>query len=309
MRKDSESNDDSANSPGGRTGSERLDRRALLRRAGGVAALAGGAAVVQAAAGGSAQAAAGDPAVLGANTAGTATTSITSASTADATLNLANTGAAHAPLSLSPSSTGYQGLGSKSPGELWVDDNHDLFYVDEALTGGAFVYTESTANQVVGIVPQRMLDTRYAANRTNVINPAVLDSTGRLIGGKWLNLDLLSLATFFESAFVNLTAVAPTLGGYLALAPDVPASGKPATSNLNYNKGVNIANSAVAATSDGTIWIYALTTTHVILDVNALNLPSADPSVLLVPPAGGAVSAARRQAAFAARRQARVTRT
>jgi hypothetical protein len=306
MRKDSENTDEATSS---RTDTERLDRRSLLRRAGGVAALAGGAAVVQAAVGGSAQAAAGDPAVLGANSAGAATTSITSASTADATLNLANTGTTHSPLSLSPSPSAFLNVPSKSPGEVFIDNNHDLFYVDEVIVGGAFVYTESTANQVVGIVPKRMLDTRTPAGRLQVINPAVLNSAGQLIGLKWLNLDLSLLATIFESAFVNLTAVSPTAAGYLTIAPQPPVgNGAPATSTLNYTKGVTLANSAVAPSGDSTVWIYSSKTTHILLDVNALNLPSADPSVLLVPPASGAVSAARRRAAFAARQHARVTR-
>lgn len=289
---------------------EVLDRRSLLRRAGTVAAIAGGAAVVQAAAGGVAEASAGGTAVLGANDAGVNTTSITSTSTTDSTLNLTNTGSAHSPLSLTASPAGYTALATKTAGELY-NDSGDLFYVEPNINpGGSLVFTEATANQVVGITPIRMLDTRTAPGRTFVIQPlsgpSPLNASGQLLARRWLQLDMTSLATFYESAFINLTAVAPTAGGYLSIAPQEPAAGAaPATSNLNYVKGVTIANAAVAPTIDGSLWIYSFSTTHILVDVNALNLPSSDPSILLVPPAIRMGNNARLRSAFAARRAAR----
>jgi hypothetical protein len=281
-----------------------LDRRSLLRRAGTVAALAGGAAVVQAAVSGTADAAAGDPAVLGANNAGTATTAITSASTGDATLNLANTGDTHGPLSLVDCTPNYSASTTKTTGELYADSG-DLYWVDGVNQSGSFVYTETTANQVVGLKPTRMLDTRATAGRAFIVNPSVLDSAHRVIGLKWLQLDLSSLADFFESAFVNLTAVTPTAAGYLALSPKPPAGlGAPPTSNLNYGTAT-LANAAVVPTIDGSVWIYASRTTHVILDVTALNLPGAN---LLAPgllPSVALKNNADRRAAFAQARAAR----
>ncbi len=45
-------------------------------------------------------------------------------------------------------------------------------------------------------------------------------------------------------------------------------------SNLNFTKGVTIANSGLSPLSDGTsIFIYASQTTHVILDLQAWTLP------------------------------------
>jgi hypothetical protein len=293
------------------TPGEVLDRRALLRRAGTVAAIAGGAAVVQAAGGGTASAAAGGPAILGANDAGTNTTAITSAATSGATLALDNTGTTNAALSLADCQPGYSTLLTKTTGELYADGG-DLFWVDKIGKAGAFVFTETTANQVVGITPKRMLDTRTAPGRLNIVLPATgpspLDSAGRLIGLRWLNVDLSSLADFFESAFVNLTAVSPTAPGYLTISP-APAlnNGAPATSSLNYGLA-NLANAAVVPSIDGTVWIYTLRTTHVILDVTALNLPGSN-HLLAASPASAAVkSNAERRVAFAKSRAAAALR-
>jgi len=278
-----------------------LDRRALLRRAGTVAAVAGGAAVVQAAGGQLASANAGDPAVLGPNNGGTATTAITSASTADATLSLTNTGVLHGPLSLANCPTGFSTLATKTTGELYADGG-DLHWVDSIDKMGAFVFTESTANQVVGITPLRMLDTRTSAGRGFVVPPATgpspLDSAGRLLGGRWVNVDLSSLADIFESVFVNLTAVSPTSPGYLTLAPS-PATGNgpPSTSSLNYGTA-NLANAAVVPSINGTVWIYSSQTTHVLLDVTALNLPGSTHLINAKVPAVAFKSNAQRRAAF-----------
>jgi len=291
------------------TSAKVLDRRSLLRRAGSVAAIATGAAVVQTTGAGSASAAAGDNAVLGpGNDAGTNTTAITSAATGDATLHLANTGTTHGALSLADCPAGFSTLLTKSTGELYADGG-DLYWVDGKYKAGAFVFTESTANQVVGIVPLRMLDTRTTAGRGYVMpptGPAALDALGRLIGQRWLQVDLSSLADFFESAFVNLTAVSPTAPGYLTIAPSMPA-GAPSTSSLNFGTA-NLANSAVVPSIDGTVWIYASRTTHVLLDVTALNLPGST-HLLAAQPASPAIrSNAERRAAFAKSRSAAALR-
>jgi hypothetical protein len=289
-----------------------LDRRSLLRRAGSVAAIATGAAVMQTTGAGSASAAAGDPAVLGpGNDAGANTTAITSAATGDATLHLANTGTTHGTLSLADCPAGFSTLLTKTTGELYADAG-DLYWVDGFDAAGAFVFTESTAHQVVGIKPVRMLDTRSLAGRTNIVppvtGPSPLDSLGRVIGLRWLQVDLSSLADIFESAFVNLTAVSPTAPGYLTIAPSMTAGGgAPSTSNLNFGTA-NLANAAVVPSIDGTVWIYASRTTHVLLDVNALNLPGASHLLAGQTPAVAFRSNAQRRAAFAKSRSAAALR-
>lgn len=290
---------------------ELLGRRTLLRRAGTIAALAGGAAVVQAGGPLSADAASGDPLTLGtANTSGTTPTSVTSAATSGPTLTVANTStgtSARGPLVLPKSDDTIFTSTALVEGELFVGGlTSDLWYVDNvSAPDAALVFTEVTANQVVGIKPVRVLDTRSAPSRALVVlNPSVLDASGRQRANTWMQIDMTSLAIFFESAFVNLTAVLPTAAGFLSIAPAPPAgNGSPATSNLNYAKAVTLANAAVAPTVDGTVWIYTHSTTHVLLDVNALNLPSS--GWLLVPTAGDAPNNAHLRAAFNARRQAR----
>ena len=293
------------------TDAEVLGRRTLLRRAGTIAALAGGAAVVQAAGTSSAQAASGGNLVLGsANSADAAATSLTSSVATGTTLALTNSGTAHAPLSLTKSADGIFAAATPVEGEIFAGGtNTDLWYVDgTSKPHAALVFTETTANQVIGITPVRMLDTRTAGGRTNVIDTTVLNTAGQLVGKKWLQLDMTALALFFESAFINLTVVAPAATGFLTVAPAPTAAGvQPSTSNLNYRAGVTLANAGVAPTADGSVWIYASSTVHILLDVTALNLPSTD--FLLTAPAAAAItSSAKLKAAFSARRMNRLAR-
>lgn len=283
-----------------------MGRRAILRTAGGVVALVGSAAAVQVASPGTAEAASGDPLLVGPNDAGAVGTTLTASSATNATLKLLSTSDVHAPLSLGLATNAFLAQPNKWPGEFFTDALNQLFYVDSFNPVGSLVFSESNCNQVVSIAPVRALDTR--SERSNVLNPQVLDTAHRLRGGQWLQLDLTSLALYFESAFVNLTAVSPTGAGYLTIAPEPPAGlGAPPTSSLNYAKAVNLANSAVAGTVDGTVWIYTTTTCHVVLDVTAVNLPTFD--YLLVPTAGALQDHARRKAAFAQAHQARHART
>ncbi len=145
-----------------------------------------------------------------------------------------------------------------------------------------FVYTPLTASQLVPIRPQRVLDTRNTAGRSNILNRAGnLDSAGRLIANHTIVIDLSGLVVAAGGAFCNLTAVQPLSGGYLTLWPD---GSRPATSSLNFAAGAVIANFAVTGTSaTDTVSIYASTTTHVGLDVTAFAVESAaqvNPAVL-----------------------------
>ncbi len=289
------------------TSGELLGRRALLRRAGTIAAIAGGAAVVQASGTGSAEAASGGNVVMGsANVADATATSVTSSTTAGATLGLANTGTEHGPLALTKSPDGIFSSGTAASGELFSGGTEtDLYYVNEVTKpGAAVVFTETTANQVIGITPQRILDTRNSAGRTNILTGAQhVGSTG-LVGGQWIQLDLSGLVILAESVFINLTAVSPTAAGYLTASNQSLAAGvAPTTSSLNFVKGVNLANFAVVPTDPAdflSFWIYARTTTQILADVTAVNVPSSlwvNPGVLPVFQTPKLVDA--RRAAFA----------
>ena len=92
------------------------------------------------------------------------------------------------------------------------------------------------------------------------------------------------------------------------MAPAPTAAGvQPSTSNLNYRAGVTLANAGVAPTADGSVWIYASSTVHILLDVTALNLPSTD-FLLTAPAAAAMTSNAKLKAAFSARRMNRLAR-
>ena len=133
------------------------------------------------------------------------------------------------------------------------------------------MYTEFTANQVVTILPQRILDTRTSTGRTNILNKTGnLDSSGRLLAGHTINIDLTSLETAAASAFCNLTAVQPLSGGYMTL---FPGGTRPSTSSLNFTVGAVVANFAVTGTSStDTVSIFSLATSHVVLDITAFNV-------------------------------------
>jgi hypothetical protein len=249
-----------------------VNRRALLR-SGGAAVVAGVAAlaVVETVNAGGAQAAVGDPLLLGeSNDSVDAGTALTSAATGPS-LTVENTTAGVAPLRLEQKTTPDIG-DSLASGDLANFDGY-LYYTqgDAALTG--FVYTAYTANQMVPINPQRVLDSRTLAGRANVLNPTgSFDSSGRLLAGHTIEVSLAGLETGAAAAYCNLTVVAPLAGGWMTLW----AGGtQPATSSINFVTGAVLANFAVTGTSaSDTVSIYSSATTHVLLDVTAFSIAS-----------------------------------
>ncbi len=126
------------------------------------------------------------------------------------------------------------------------------------------------------IAPTRALDTRNTAGRANIVDTSVLDSAGRLLAGKWLELDLGNYVSGGIAVYGNLTAVVPLAGGYLSVAPGKQTA-KPSTSNINFVTNQVIANSFVSAilSSDklsDVISIYASSTTHVLVDIFAFGV-------------------------------------
>jgi hypothetical protein len=280
-----------------------LDRRTLLR-SGSAAVVAGvaGLAVAETVTAASAGAAAGDSFVLGtANDAGTAPTSLTSADAAGPTLAVANT-AGLAPLHLVE-----QPLPGSAPALTSGDLNNyagDLYYTAGG-TGGpfiGFVYTEVTANQLVTIKPQRILDTRHPTLRASITNPAGnLDTSGRLLAGHTIIISLASLEVAAAAAYGNLTAVLPLAGGFLTL---YPGGTRPGTSSVNFVAHAVVANFAVTGTTttntDDTVSIYSSATTHVLLDITAFavgNPAQVNPAVL----ASAAASATKQRLAARAK--------
>jgi len=280
-----------------------LDRRALLRR-GGAAVVAGvaGVAAVQALTQTGAQAVAGPMSYGAANDAGTDLTSLTS-SNATATLQLANTGAG-APLNLVAS--GVTDAANLANGDLANLDG-DLVYATSAVIDGVAttipgaVYTEYNASQTVQITPLRALDTRTTAGRANIVDAAgKLDGAGRLLGGQTIELSLADYVTFGLGAFLNVTAVGALQAGYLTV---YPGGTRPGTSTVNYGVNQVVSNGAVVGLSaDDSVFIYALRTTHVVVDVTAFTVASyfdVDPGAL-----GGLKAARAAKVAKSARARA-----
>jgi hypothetical protein len=266
----------------GREDERTMDRRRLLRRAGTVAAGAAGVGVVGAAAAPSAEAAPGDGVLLGEeNDAGPTTTAINGSPPVGATLALSNTAIigkdwSGAPLQLRPS------LGILAPGEFvgsisadWRGTLHTAVAFEmNGYTEPAFVYTNASASITVPLsVPVRVVDTRTAAGRANILNPSGnLDSTGRLLANHSIDINLSSYVAFGLGVLGNLTAVVPTGNGYATVYPY--GFGRPAVSSINYTTGNDISNFfTVALGSDqdedptDAVSIYSSSTAHIILDV------------------------------------------
>lgn len=270
-------------------------RRALLRTGGAVVAGMAGLAVAQTALAGSASAAAGDPVLMGAaNSAGATTTTLTGANAAGSTLALAHT-AGLAPLRVVEQAAPSQLPAALGSGDL-VNYDGDLYYTAGGTNGPFFgmVYTGWTANQLVPITPQRVLDTRNAPGRAKILNPSGnLDSSGRLLGGRSIEIDLSGLAQFSTAAYCNLTAVTPLAAGYMVLWP---GGTRPGTSTVNFAAKAVIANFAVTGVSaSDTVSIFANVTTHVLLDVTSF--ATGFPGDVSAPgPTAAAASAAQRRA-------------
>jgi hypothetical protein len=121
------------------------------------------------------------------------------------------------------------------------------------------------------VAPNRILDTRNAAGRALIANHSALDSSGRLIGGQSLELQLDSFVIFAYAIHFNLTATQETASGFLTA---YPGGTRPSASNLNFGAGKSIANSGLAPLSTNTsLFIYSSKTTHLILDLQGWTLP------------------------------------
>jgi hypothetical protein len=258
-----------------------MGRRKLLRAGGAALAVAAGAGVVAAAT--PAQATDGQPLIQGqTNTGLNAGTTVRNNSTSFPSLAVGNVSVVNDPgggvaagpqLRFEPLGDfvdGPQGtLGMSSDGTLWV--TAEVPFQD-------FIRTSFNTTQLVGFTPVRMMDTRTAAGRVNIIkDPGDLDSLGRLVGGKTIGLNLDSLLIFGDVLFLNLTISQPTNNGFAAVFPWPELW--PGTSNINYQKAVNLANSAVcqigsSSAVNNAISIYSSTTTHVVIDATAATVSS-----------------------------------
>ncbi|MEJ3741935.1 hypothetical protein WEI85_01355 [Actinomycetes bacterium KLBMP 9797] len=258
-----------------------VDRRKLLRRGGIVAAGVAGAGVAGAVAATPAQAAPGDNVVAG-QTVGAAdtTTGIQSNGANAPTLALNNqyevadgdATAVGPSLQLTPHGDWLKNeapvgsLAADQWGVPWVSLNDGLGPWSYA------VHTQFTSNTIVPVTPTRVVDTRNATGRQYIMNPSGnLDSAGRLLGGRSINIDLTDFAYYPDAVLLNATVVGSVAGGFLTLwAYDTP---RPPTSSLNF-AGAALSNFVFSAAGwnqaaevEAGISVFVNTTTHVVLDV------------------------------------------
>jgi len=289
--------------PGGSEPPEQQDqedrtvgRRALLTRGGAVVVGAVGAGVTAAAVAGPANATTGSPVVQGiVNNVGTdvAATEVTATNNLKPTptVIVTNPGSrvvntiteATPPLRLTqspvvnPSTTGAGGdMVATSDGQLWF--THGIPMVGNF---PAIVHTDLNSNSFVALkAPVRILDTRTSAGRVHVLDPAgKFDSTGRLLAGRTIHIDLTSLVFFGDAVTSNLTVTQTAAAGFLTLWSG--AVSRPNASSINFAAGATLSNltaSGIAGftfnsvTTTDTVAIFALVTTQVILDVAGFNV-------------------------------------
>ncbi|HVQ93630.1 MAG TPA: hypothetical protein VMU51_21515 [Mycobacteriales bacterium] len=259
-----------------------VERRTALRRGAAVLAGVAGLTAAAAATGSAADAAPGDPVLQGqVNNAAASSTALTS--TSAATLQVANSGAG-APLRL-----GVQDIPSDNSvlGDLHAVDfggGDVAFPYFTHISGNAAsvpalfsqVLTDATALSFVPITPFRQVDTRNAAGRAAIVNPTGnLDSSGRLIGGHTITVDLSNLVfAGFGGVFANVTVTGTTGPGFVVVYPSEGA--RPNASTVNFAAGQTLSNASFTAfTFNGefiTVQIFALVTTHVIFDVTGFSV-------------------------------------
>ena len=112
----------------------------------------------------------------------------------------------------------------------------------------------------VPLAPMRLLDTRTGTG----------GHTGPVAGRHSVDVSVTGVAgipsTGVAAVVLNVTATAPSAGGYVTVYPT--GAPLPTASSLNYAKGQTIANQVVSGVgSGGKVRLYTYSTTHLIADV------------------------------------------
>lgn len=131
------------------------------------------------------------------------------------------------------------------------------------------------------VVPARVLETRQNSEFTTVDGvaqgigrPSSESETQVLIAGR------ADVPADAESVLLNMTAVFPDGPGFLSAYPC--GSPRPQTSNVNYQAGQVVPNAVLVQLSDaGTVCIYTLTATDIVVDVSGFAQPGATTNTLI----------------------------
>jgi hypothetical protein len=282
---------------------QQVGRRALLRRAATVAAAGiGGVAATEMLTAGPASAASGDPFTLGqSNSSGADQSKLSSAASAGASLEITHT-ANIANLRLAPVDTAldYQGTktvtgkgdaaGVMKGGELLnlteavtntngsTSQVDTLFWMagpnaDTKLENLAVVLTTATGTVFAPFGPKRVLDTRTASGRTLIAKTSgILDSAGRLIAGKTLELKLDTFVKFAYALHYNLMATQAIGNGGAATVWGSPT--RPSATQVHFDKSKPVANSGITPLSTNiSVKLFTTVTCHLVLDIQGWTLP------------------------------------
>ena len=137
---------------------------------------------------------------------------------------------------------------------------------------------------VSGVVPARLLETRSGPDMATTDHR--FESIGALPSGSTLELPVAGrggVSNIATSAVLNVTVTEPAGPGFITVFPCGTA--RPTASNLNFTKGLTVANSVLSKLgATGSVCIYTTTTTHLIVDADAF-VPSASDSLIGLPPA------------------------
>lgn len=256
-----------------------VGRRHLLR-GGAVLAGAAGAVALSAVAAPSAQAADGDPVLQGETNDATSTTGLrigaVDGDAGAATLSLENADGPSLQLEALP----FDWDGPLAVGQI---ANTEIGPNIGVLDPGGFETVSYLATEFdllalpepVPLSPTRVVDTRSAAQRDNIIaTPATnFDASGRLLGGRTMNL-ALALAegdVAITAAFLNTVSVGSLAAGYLTL---YPPGNRPLASSINFAKGQTIANGGFVAVDVLDGWfaftVFTNVTCHVVVDLTGI---------------------------------------
>ena len=137
-----------------------------------------------------------------------------------------------------------------SPAHLVIDVN------------GAYNQT-SRVGLVPGLFPTRLFDSR--------------DTDAMVAAGTVHQLAVVGSAGVPEDAtavVLNVTVDQPSTDGFVTVYPC--GTGTPVASNVNFVAGETTSNSVVVSTGTGTVCIFTMSTTHVIVDVTAAYSPTAN---------------------------------
>ncbi len=126
-----------------------------------------------------------------------------------------------------------------------------------------------------GVVPARLLDTRVGPEFTTIDGQSA--GQGRVLGGSVTGVKVTGrggVPTDASSVAVNVTAINPTLAGFITVFPC--GEQIPVASTVNFTPGAIVPNAAVVKVgANGAICIYSNTDTDVVVDANGYDAAQA----------------------------------